>query len=66
MQARDRALRECRELGRTSCEIEPVRAVPASFFVLDAAENPHDWVNVAYARFYGLAEVRLKPRSPSE
>ncbi len=60
MQERQRALRECRDLERTTCDIDPIRTVPASFFVLDVAENPDDWVNVAYARYSGLAQVRLR------
>jgi hypothetical protein len=59
MAARERALGECRDLARTSCEIEPIRTRPASFFVLDVSADPNDWVNVAYARYFGVAEVRL-------
>jgi Family of unknown function (DUF6056) len=61
MRERDRLLRQCREVGRASCDIDPVSTVPRSFFVLDVASNPGDWVNVAYARYYRVAQVRLRP-----
>jgi hypothetical protein len=59
MAARERALNACRDERRASCEIEAIRTRPASFFVLDISSDPNDWVNVAYARYFGLAEVRL-------
>jgi hypothetical protein len=59
MRERDRTLRECRLAGYRTCDIAAVQTVPTSFFVLDISENPYDWVNVAYARYYELAEVRL-------
>ena len=59
MAARERTLGECRDQARTSCEIEAIRTKPASFFVLDISADPNDWVNVAYARYFGLTEVRL-------
>jgi uncharacterized protein DUF6056 len=65
MEARERTLRQCRDAARTSCEIEAIRTKPASFFVLDISPDPHDWVNVAYARYFGLAEVRLSPTTSS-
>ena len=60
LQARDRALHECRQAAGTSCAIDPIRTRPASFFVMDISVNPHDWVNVAYARYYRLAQVRMR------
>jgi hypothetical protein len=66
MTERDRTLRGCRESGRTTCELDPIRTVPASFFVLDIAADPRDWVNVAYARHYRLAQVRLRPVSSTD
>jgi len=27
---------------------------------MDISVNPHDWVNVAYARYYRLAQVRMR------
>jgi hypothetical protein len=65
MEARERTLGECRDAERTICEIPAVRTKPASFFVLDISADPHDWVNVAYARYFGLAEVRLSPADSS-
>ena len=61
MSERDRALRECRLTGQRPCDIAAIQTVPASFFVLDVSADPRDWVNVAYARYYGLSEVRLGP-----
>jgi hypothetical protein len=62
MHARDRALRECRAAGaRATCEVEPIHTVPASFFMLDIAADSSNWVNVAYARYFGLARVRSMP-----
>jgi Family of unknown function (DUF6056) len=63
MRQRNLALRHCRDAGRTACEIDPIDAVPASFFVLDISADPRDWVNVAYARYFGLAQVRMRPAS---
>jgi hypothetical protein len=59
MAAREQALGECRASARTICEIGAIRTRPASFFVLDISADSHDWVNVAYARYFGLDEVRL-------
>jgi hypothetical protein len=61
MLERERALRDCRDTSRTTCDIAAIRAIPASFFVLDIAPAARDWVNVAYARYFGLSEVRLRP-----
>jgi hypothetical protein len=64
MRERDRMLRGCHQAGGASCEIDPISMVPDSFFVLDISANPRDWVNVAYARYYRLTEVRLRPGAP--
>ena len=56
MLERERALRDCRDTSRTTCDIAAIRAIPASFFVLDIAPAARDWVNVAYARYFGLSE----------
>jgi hypothetical protein len=61
MKARERALAACRDAAESTCAIEAIHTKPASFFVLDVSANPHDWVNVAYARYFRLAEVRLSP-----
>ena len=53
------ALQACRERGEPTCIIGPVQTKPASFFVLDISSDPHDFVNVAYARYFGIAAVRL-------
>jgi hypothetical protein len=61
MRQRNLTLRHCREAGRATCEIDPIEIAPASFFVLDISADPRDWVNVAYARYFGLAQVRRRP-----
>jgi hypothetical protein len=66
MKARERALAACRDAAESSCALEAIHAKPASFFVLDASANPQDWVNVAYARYFGLAEVRLNAADPGD
>jgi hypothetical protein len=60
MRQRHLALRHCRESGAATCELDPVDTVPSSFFVLDISAEPRHWVNVAYARYYGIAQVRLR------
>jgi hypothetical protein len=64
MRQRNLALRRCRESGATTCEVDPVDTVPASFFVLDISAETRHWVNVAYARYYGIAQVSLRDRHP--
>jgi hypothetical protein len=59
MLERESTLRGCREARGANCAIEAVRTIPASFFVLDISRDARDWVNVAYARYFGLAAVRL-------
>jgi hypothetical protein len=61
MRQRNLTLRQCRDAGRATCELDPLDTIPASFFVLDISAEPRDWVNVAYARYYGIAQVRLRP-----
>jgi hypothetical protein len=63
MQARDRTLDGCRNDRRTACDIDPIRTRPASFFVLDITDNPRNWVNVAYARYYHVGQVRMRADS---
>jgi hypothetical protein len=61
MRQRNLTLRQCRDAGRATCELDPLDTIPASFFVLDISAEPRDWVNVAYGRYYGIAQVRLRP-----
>ena len=56
---RDAALGACRDRGERICGVAPIRHRPASFFVLDISADPHDWVNVAYAGYFAVGEVRL-------
>lgn len=65
MDRRYAALRACQERGDRTCVIEPIQNKPASFVVLDVSADPSDYVNVAYARYFGLAEVRLIPAGGS-
>jgi hypothetical protein len=65
MLERESTLRECRIAGDTICDIEPIRTIPASFFVLDASRDARYWVNNAYARYFGLTQVRLRPEDSS-
>jgi hypothetical protein len=66
MKARERVLAACRDAAESACAIGVIHAKPASFFVLDVSANPQDWVNVAYARFFRLAEVRLSAADPGD
>jgi hypothetical protein len=65
MRARAATLSACKVEGVPACAIEPIRVWPAVFFVLDVSSDPHDWVNEAYARFYGVRTVTLAPASRS-
>jgi hypothetical protein len=60
MRGRYAALLACQERGQRSCDIDALRSKPASFYVLDVSSDPTDWVNVSYARYFGVSEVRLK------
>jgi hypothetical protein len=66
MTVRERTLDACRRASTATCAIDAIHAKPASFFILDVSADPHDWVNVAYARYFGLAEVRLSPADSSD
>jgi hypothetical protein len=65
MKAREHALGSCREAAEKTCAIDPIAAAPASFFLLDISADPHDFVNVAYARYFSLAEVQLSSPGPN-
>jgi hypothetical protein len=60
--ARAAALQDCHRLGRTFCAVDPIATIPASFFFVDISDNPRDWVNVAYARYFGVEDVRRRSR----
>ena len=62
-QMRDRfaQLQSCHARGERSCQIDPLLNKPGSFFVLDVSQNPHHWVNAAYARYFDVAAVRSRP-----
>jgi hypothetical protein len=60
MRDRYALLDACRRRGAHTCDIDPFAERPASFFVLDVSPEPTDWVNVAYARYFGLAQVRAR------
>jgi hypothetical protein len=68
MTAREAALAACRDgagaAPKADCEVDAITVKPATFFVLDVSSDARDWVNVAYARYFGLAEVRLRPAKP--
>jgi hypothetical protein len=66
MKARERTLAACRDAAEPTCAIAAIHAKPASFFILDVSANPQDWVNVAYARYFRLAEVRLSAADPGD
>jgi hypothetical protein len=59
MRARYATLQGCRDRAEPMCELDPIQAVPTTYYVLDISADPHDWVNVAYARYFGVPEVRL-------
>ena len=58
---RDLALPVAWERTLTSLLVVLFLLIPASFFVLDISADSRDWVNVAYARYFGLARVRSMP-----
>ena len=69
LRAYDRAMEEryatlegCRARHDAVCQLTPIEA-PASLFSLDVSANEHDWVNVAYARYFGVPLVRVAPLS---
>jgi hypothetical protein len=66
MTVRERTLDACRRASAMTCAIDALHAKPASFFILDISADTRDWVNVAYARYFGLAEVRLSPADSSD
>jgi len=61
MQQREAALRACHDARAPVCALPPIHTRPASFFVLDISADPRDWVNLAYANYFGVGEVRLAP-----
>jgi uncharacterized protein DUF6056 len=57
MTARYAALDICAERAAAACAIAPLSSAPDSFFVLDIARDPSDWVNAAYAVYFHTARV---------
>lgn len=60
MRARDDRLERCRIDSAPLCVIDPIEDLPRSLFIVEVSNDPHDWVNVAYARRYGLRQVQLQ------
>jgi hypothetical protein len=56
--AREGRLAQCRQHGEPLCEVPRFEATPSSFFVLDVSSDADDWVNAAYARYFGVDRVR--------
>jgi len=61
--ARDAALRTCgASHGRdATCLVAPIVTRPESLFVLDVSADPTDWVNAAYAAYFGVGRVIAAP-----
>lgn len=62
MTARYATLAACRSRRAPVCELAPVE-VPPSLFSLEVSADEGNWVNVAYARYFGVSHVRLGPPS---
>lgn len=56
---RNAQLQACHDRAERACRVSPILIRPASFFFLDVSEDPADWVNASYARYFDLDEVRL-------
>lgn len=63
LSARYAALDACRLGGEQTCTLPALHAKPESMFVIDIAPDPKDWVNVAYARYFGVPAVQRAPVS---
>jgi len=57
--SRHAELQACHDRAERACRVSPILTRPASFFFLDVSEDPTDWVNASYARYFDLDEVRL-------
>jgi hypothetical protein len=57
---RQATLEACARQGRQMCEIPAIQNKPVSFYIVDVSTDPHDWVNMSYARYFGLGEVHLQ------
>jgi hypothetical protein len=60
MDRREATLEACRDRRQATCDIEAIHVRPASFYVVDVSPDPANWVNVSYARYFKVSEVRLK------
>jgi hypothetical protein len=43
------------------CTVPPIVARPETLFVLDVSSDPSDWVNAAYASYFGVSRVAAAP-----
>jgi hypothetical protein len=58
MKSRYEALAVCRASSELVCRIDPIQDVPASYFFVDVSKNASEFVNAAYARYFGVAVVK--------
>jgi hypothetical protein len=59
-------LQACHDGGESPCEVDQLRDPPASFITTDVAADSGNWVNAAYARYFGIPEVRGRRAASSE
>jgi hypothetical protein len=60
MNGRYTALAACKQSGQRDCAIDEILVKPASFYIVDISDDPANWVNLSYGRYFGLMQVRLK------
>jgi hypothetical protein len=58
MQSRYGAIAACRAVSEPVCRIDAVRSVPVSYVFADVSSAASDFVNAAYARYFGVRVVR--------
>lgn len=56
---RESLIAKTHEENRRTLEVPPLKKVPGTIFFLDITTDPHHWINLSYARHYGLDAIWL-------
>jgi hypothetical protein len=57
---REALLRQSRQQQEMDCKVPALTVFPSSIFVLDIQPQSSSWINIDYARYYGLNSVSIQ------
>ncbi len=60
LRSRHAGLFECKKQGPIDCAVPALTVFPKSIFVLDIQPQSSSWINIDYARYYGLNSVSIQ------